>query len=96
MVLKWFLITEMVTCPDCFSEEHVGHMRRHLKEVYRERKLKILSALETFDKQNQEVKTADDKLNKEIKSIESDYASKKHSLREYTIQLEKAIEHQFF
>ena len=47
---------QSVICPECLIEEHMGHKRRILKEVYEERKNEIKCCVNSLNQKIDELK----------------------------------------
>ena len=83
---------EEAVCPECFLEDHKGHERMKVKELYEDVKKKIDAATNSLKQKQNEYTLREKFTAEEIKKVRAREADQKVKINTFTSELIRGVE----
>jgi len=78
-------------CPDCFIENHIGHKRRKIIDVYREKKEEVDAVMEPLCKGISELEDKEIAMTEQVKKVKDDQKNQKEKIKAFTDLLSSSV-----
>ena len=79
-------------CPECFLEDHQGHEKKKVKELYEEAKKMVDAATKSLMQKQNEYQLKEKFTTEEIKKVKAKDADEKAKITTFTNELIKAVD----